>query len=333
MLELTETNLLDYLGRNGWLAPGPARVELLGGGVSNVVLRVGSAAGAVIVKQSRPRLRTRDAWFSDLDRIFRELEVIQVLHQLLPENVPAVLFVDRVNYAFGMSAAPAGAAVWKARLLAGDVDLGLGERVGTLLGTMHEATGEKTALVEPFRDTTYFVQLRVEPFYRRVQERRPEVASAIERLILQMLTVKEALCHGDYTPKNLLVDGSSLTLVDYETAHFGDPTMDLGLFLAHVLLKSLHRPDLGRRYFDLTRAFWRGYTARAHFRPAPELGARSIAHCGACVLARVDGTSPVDYLAEPARLAARRLGIDLLQQCPPRWDDVLDRTTKELESL
>jgi 5-methylthioribose kinase len=331
MLQLTEINLLDYLRERGWIGAGPAAVDTLGGGVSNAVFRVRTAERMLVVKQSRPQLRTRDAWFSDLERVWREQEVMQVLHAVLPDTVPAVFFADRANYAFAMSAAPEGAQVWKALLLAGHIDLSLGERTGAVLGRMHQATAENIALVEPFRDHTVFVQLRVDPFYRRVQERRPELAAPIEILVRHMCTVRQALCHGDYTPKNLLVVGSCLTLVDYETAHFGDPTMDLGLFLCHLLLKAFRRADLGQLYFDLTRAFWRGYGREARFRPLAELQTRGIAHCGACLLARVDGTSPVDYLTEGSvRAAVRRLGTRLLLERPPDWEDVLSMCHKEL---
>src|SRR5271163_834796 len=103
MLELTEHNLLDYLRHSGWIGPEPAHVELLGGGVSNVVLRVETPQRAFVVKQSRPQLRTRDAWFSDLDRVYREQEVMQALQPYLPGVVPEVLFVDRANYIYAMS--------------------------------------------------------------------------------------------------------------------------------------------------------------------------------------------------------------------------------------
>jgi 5-methylthioribose kinase len=331
MLELTERNLLDYLRRRCWIGQEPARVETLSGGVSNVVLRVTTPERSFIVKQSRPQLRTRDAWFSDLDRVYREQQVIEALHPLLPHIVPQVLFADRADYVFAMSAAPASARVWKSLLLAGEADLALGVRIGTVLGRMHQATAENTSLVEPFRDHTVFVQLRVDPFYRRIQERRPEVAAPVEQLVQEMLALKEALCHGDYTPKNLLVDGASLTLVDYETAHFGDPTMDLGLFLCHLVLKAFRRGDLRGRYFDLTRAFWRGYAAQVHFRPLAELQTRGIGHFGACVLARIDGTSPVDYLPdEPIRMAVRRLGRYVLLERPDHWEPVLEFCDKEL---
>src|SRR5579884_78637 len=224
MLELTADNALDYLRSRGWVGPGPARVEALGWGVSNIVLRVTTPDDCFVLKQSRPQLRTRDAWFSDLDRVYREQEVMELLHPLLPPlTVPRVLHADRANYVFAMSHAPAGARVWKEMLLGGEVDPGLGERAGLILGRMHEATGRDTRLVEPFRDHTVFVQLRVDPFYRRIQERCPDVAAAVEPLVEQLLTRKEALCHGDYSPKNLLAHDRGFTLVDYETAHFGDP--------------------------------------------------------------------------------------------------------------
>jgi 5-methylthioribose kinase len=320
---LTATTLPDYLRRHDRVGPGSLRVEPLGGGVSNAVFRVESSGASFVVKQSRPQLRTRDAWFSDVERVYRELEVMQALHPLLPEVVPEVLFADRANYLFAMSAAPATACVWKSLLLVGDVDLTLGERVGGILGRLHQATAADPSLVEPFRDATVFVQLRVDPFYRRVQERRPDVAAAVEPLVQDMLSVKEALCHGDYTPKNLLIhDG--VTLVDYETAHFGDPTMDLGLFLCHVMLKAFRHTGQRGRFFELTRAFWRGYASQVAFRPVAELQQRGIGHCGACLLARIDGTSPVDYLPdESVRAAVRRLGTRLLLERPAEWETVL----------
>jgi 5-methylthioribose kinase len=334
MLELTPDNALDYLRERGWVGPGPARVTPLGWGVSNVVLRVETPERLFVLKQSRPRLRTRDLWLSDLDRVYREQEVMEVLRPLLPEpTVPEVLFADRANYVFAMSHAPSESRVWKEALLAGEVDRTLGERAGLVLGRMHEATGRDRAAVERFRDHTVFVQLRIEPFYRRVQERRPEVAHLVEPLVERLLSLKEALCHGDYSPKNVLAHTRGFTLVDYETAHLGDPTMDLGFFLSHLVLKAVKQHGLRARYFELTRAVWRGYAAEARFRPAAELEGRGLGHFGACLLARIDGTSPVDYLPEePKREAVRRIGRRVLGEGPRRWEEVLALCEEELRA-
>ena len=334
MLDLTAENAVAYLRDRGWIA-GEARVEELGGGVSNQVLRVETAERCFVVKQSRPQLRTRDAWYSDVNRVYREQEVMEALGPLLPPlTVPEVLFTDRDNYAFAMSHAPEGAVSWKSELLAGQVDPALGERAGRVLGLMHEGSAREAENFRAFADHVVYEQLRIDPFYRRIQERRPEVADEVGKIIEQMLTIQEALCHGDYTPKNMLLHERGFMLVDYETAHFGDPTMDLGLFLAHLTLKAARLPHRRHDYFRLMRAFCKGYREQVQFRPAEELERRGVQHLGVCLLARIDGTSPVEYLAdEGKRDAVRRLGRSILQWGIGRWDDAWSCAESELAAL
>jgi 5-methylthioribose kinase len=333
MSELNPDNVVDYLRRRGWIGPAGATARILGGGVSNIVLRVDTPERALVVKQSLPQLRTRDAWFSDRARVYRELEVMSLLGPLLPpQAVPEVLFQDRENFVFGMAHAPEPFVVWKEQLLSKCVSTDLFHQAGTLLGRIHQATAGRAELRDRLGDHTVFVQLRVDPFYDRVRQRRPEVADAIRPLIDRLLTVKDAVCHGDFTPKNLLVHEAGFTLVDYETAHYGDPTMDLGLFLAHLLLKTIKHG--GGPMLDATRLFWDGYSAEAHYLPLTELQAWAVAHCGVCLLARVDGTSPVEYLDEEVkRDVVRRLGRSILLERTTSWEDVLNQTRLELTRL
>jgi 5-methylthioribose kinase len=325
MWQLTADNALDYLRRNGWLSAEPARAEELSGGVSNLVLRVVQGDRRMVLKQSRPQLRTRDDWFSDVERIHREQEVQELLAPLLPPGVvPRVLFADRDNFVFGMEHAPEPSRSWKQMLLSGEVDPALGDRAGRILGMIHEATARRRDSLEPLLERRAFGQLRVEPFYRRIQERRPEVAALVAPLIDELMSAREALCHGDFSPKNLLVHDAGLTLVDYETAHLGEPAMDVGFFFSHLLLKSIRSTE-DVRMAELVRAAWRGYAAEVQYTSAGSVLARGLCHLGVCVLARIDGTSPVDYLTEPAREQARRLGRWLLFERPGGIDDVLER--------
>ncbi len=115
MLELTAANVESYLRAHGRVGPGPVRVTELAEGVSNVVLRVETAERVFVLKQSRPRLRTREAWFSDIERIWRERDVMNLLRPKLPAGVvPEVLFSDEENFAFAMSHAPEPFRNWRA---------------------------------------------------------------------------------------------------------------------------------------------------------------------------------------------------------------------------
>jgi len=337
MQELTAENALAYLREHGLVGDEPCQIELLGWGVSNVVLRVAAGTRLFVLKQSRPQLRTRDAWYSDLDRVYREQEVMEYLRPRLPDLVvPRVLFSDRPNYLFAMTHAPRESRVWKETLLSGEVDFNLGERSGEVLGRIHQVSADDATLAERFGDRVVFIQLRVDPFYRRIQERRPEVASAVTRVIDRMLAAGSGLCHGDYSPKNILTHNQGFTLVDYETAHWGDPTMDLGFFLSHLLLKTVKRHPERQRFLELTRFFWRGYGRAIFFRPLGDLMAEGIEHCGVCLLARIDGTSPVDYLPEePKRELVRNLARRILLDRLHTWDEVtevVETLLRDLES-
>ena len=122
MLELTPANAAEYLRRKGWVGPGPVEVEALSGGVSNAVLRVAHSERVFILKQSRPQLRTRDAWFSDLDRVYREQEVMQVLQPLcrrIPSRKSSSATAPNMS---SPCRAPDDARPWKESLLAGSID-------------------------------------------------------------------------------------------------------------------------------------------------------------------------------------------------------------------
>src|SRR6266545_2572471 len=115
VFELAAQNAAAYLTGRGLAAPDS--VTELGGGVSNTVLLVEAGGSRSVLKQSLARLRVEQDWFSDRDRIFREVAALRLLAGCLPPgSVPEVLFEDRDNCLFSMSAAPADAVTWKAQL-------------------------------------------------------------------------------------------------------------------------------------------------------------------------------------------------------------------------
>lgn len=339
MFEVTPENALDYLRERGHLREGPATVQWLAWGVSNVVLRVQPAEGpAFVVKQSREQLRTKADWFSRIDRIWREMDVMGALVPLLPAgSVPRILFEERENYLFGMEAINASHVVWKQELLDGTADAMVAGTAGTMLAAIHRTTFESEDLRPRLDDREVFDQLRLDPFYRRVASVHVDLQPPLERLIHETLSRSDCVVHADFSPKNLLIvrDGGTLrqlALVDYETGHYGDPAFDLGFFFSHLLLKVVRQGERGKPYADLARTAWHHY--RTGVAPladsdafAPEaLDVRAIAHLGGCMIARVDGKSPVDYLAEPAQQQrAREFARSLLLDPPERFEEAFDR--------
>ena len=69
--------------------------------------------------------------------------------------------------------------------------------------------------------------------------------------------------HADFSPKNILVHRRGLTVVDFETAHAGDPAFDVGFFLSHVTLKAFRTGVDEGKYLSLVEPFWDGYHEEA----------------------------------------------------------------------
>lgn len=331
MQEITPDNAAAYVLEHR-LAVTPVTVTPLAWGVSNVVLRIESGDGdAFVLKQSREQLRTAAPWFSRLDRVWREVAVMRLLGTILPPGVvPAVRHEDRDNYLFTMEAAPAEHVVWKQALLEGRADPNIAERLGEILATVHRETHpvpQPSPGDVDLGDTEVFDQLRIDPFYRRIAERHPDLRPPIEAMLAEREASKLCLVLADFSPKNVLVHGEGLTLVDFETGHYGDPAFDLGFFLSHLLLKTLRHA----RIAELTEAFWSRYWPTLEAKPLPpgmqraELFRRTLPHLAGCMLARVDGTSPVDYLtpeqADRVRWFSRSMFLDL----PADWADVQSR--------
>ncbi|MBX6312700.1 MAG: aminoglycoside phosphotransferase family protein [Isosphaeraceae bacterium] len=334
MRAITPETVADYLLEMGHVPQGHAiTARALGWGVSNVVVRVEIEGRApLVLKQSREQLRTRAHWVSRLDRIWTEAAALRLLAEVLPrESVPEVVFEDRENYLFAMTCAPEEAIVWKERLLAGEADPTVAERAGVLLGAMHAHSAGHPALAGPLADTEVFDQLRIDPFYRTVARAHPDLAPAIEALIASMAGHGDVtFVHADFSPKNILVHPGGLMLVDFETAHTGDPAFDLGFFLSHLLLKAFRAAPRASAYLDLIRRFRGAYLDQAGIGPQSDRIRRAVGHAAACALARIDGKSPVDYLDEPTRAAARHFARAALRAELADWDELIGLAAREM---
>jgi 5-methylthioribose kinase len=336
MREINAETTAAYLVETGRLpSDSIIRVQELAGGVSNIVLRVDVAGrDPLVIKQCRERLRVAMEWHARLDRIWAERATLDVLTDILPAGlVPRVLFEDRDDYLFAMSCAPEDSVTWKSRLMAGETNPTIAADLGRALALIHERGRNHPTLQGTLADTSLFEELRVDPYYRTTAQAHADLAPRIDALIgaMELPRYHRTLVLGDFSPKNILVHSDGLMLLDFECGHAGDPAFDLGFFLSHLLLKTIHRariePGQVEAYTSLVHSFWEAYRnqQRNEGRVDHEREARGVWHAGACVLARVDGKSPVEYLNEPQRERARGLGRSVLAD-PPATVNELTRT-------
>lgn len=143
---------------------------------------------------------------------------------------------------------------------------------GRALAALHGLTQAVAPAQEPGQ-----VWHRLDRELEVVAEVWPETAAAVRRAMGEALQPtaecsERVLCHGDYTPSQILFrHGRASGLVDLDTVCWGDPAMDLGRFLAHLDM-SLARaggpgpPPLGR---ELRSDFLAAYERWAD-RPADE---------------------------------------------------------------
>jgi 5-methylthioribose kinase len=311
-------NTRGYLEERGWPGAREASVQPLGGGVSNTVLLVSSSAGRIVCKQALEKLRVDADWHSRPDRTLREADAMQAIAPFLPRGaIPEISFIDRANCIYAMEAAPESAIDWKTALLRGRADPAVAAAAGRILGAIIRATFESPAWETQFGDQTVFDELRLDPYYRFTAARHPDCAAHFTALIESCRTRRVSLVHGDWSPKNLLTANATVTAIDFEVVHYGDPCFDTGFLLCHLLLKSIHLPDHSAGFQHCAAAFWQALDVHV-----PWFWPGTTAHLGGLLLARADGKSPAEYLNEPEREQLRRLAKKLIAQ-PPESIEIL----------
>ena len=115
--------------------------------------------------------------------------------------------------------------------------------------------------------------------------------------------------HGDVSPKNILVGPEGPVFLDAECAWWGDPAFDLAFCLNHLLLKCLWTPAARADFLAAFERLADAYLQRVDWEPRGCARASAPPRCcPVCLLARVDGKSPVEYFTdERQRDSVRRV--------------------------
>jgi 5-methylthioribose kinase len=310
--------LAEYLRRRDPSCE-PTHFQTLAGGVSNRTVLVEFKDGqSWVIKQALAKLRTKADWFSDPSRVHREALGIRWLSKLAPPGtIPEFVFEDFENHLLTMQAVPQPHENWKTMLMAVPFRLHLDyfRQFGWLLGIIHRASKDLAMeLSGAFADRTFFESLRIEPYYEYTAQQIPEVREFILEVVRDTRATASALVHGDFSPKNILIHRGNVVLLDHEVIHWGDPAFDLGFALAHLISKARNLRPKGRLLHGALE-FWNAYKeANDSWSESSALAEQRIArHLFACMLARVAGRSPLEYLNDDQRSAQRSAVLRAMQ--------------------
>ncbi|MDP6952056.1 MAG: aminoglycoside phosphotransferase family protein [Alphaproteobacteria bacterium] len=275
-----------------------SRFEPLAGGVSSDIWRVDTPRGPICVKRARPRLAVAADWCVPVARNAVEAAWFRTAGTILPDAVPQILAEDRDADIFAMSYLdPASHPTWKSGLLDGSTSAGVAAAVGRRLASLHAATANRPDLAEAFANDDLFAALRIDPYLIAAAKAHPDIAERLQELAGITLSTQRALIHGDVSPKNILVGEAGPVFLDAECAVYGDPAFDLAFCLTHLMLKPLAQPQAMALHLASYRSLVDAYLDGVTWEPVGDLAARAAALLPALMLARVDGKSPVDYLA------------------------------------
>jgi aminoglycoside phosphotransferase (APT) family kinase protein len=321
-----QARVQDFLRRHGLMQPEEkAILTPLTGGVSSDLWQVYLPGRTLCVKGALARLKVAHEWIAPTSRNRVEYEWLQFGGTVAPMQVPQVFAYDEQAGLFAMEfLPPEDYPVWKAQLLAGQVDPADAHAVGDLIGRLHAASAKDPSAAGTFATDDNFNALRIEPYFRVTARANPDLADRIEELAAVTAGTHLAVAHGDVSPKNILLGPHGPVLLDAECGWFGDPAFDLAFCLNHLLLKAIILPDHTTRLHHSARLLLDGYARHIDWEPAADLMGRVAALVPLLALARVDGASPVEYLTPPQRSHVRDLARALMSRPVSTIDSIVE---------
>jgi len=290
---------LATLRRDGCVREAQATLKPLSGGVSSDIYLVEDGRERFVVKRALARLRVKDDWFANVGRNATEQAYLQCVSSFLPGAVPQIRSANPHAGYFCMEYLGDGFANWKQLLLSGVCETEHAAQAGKILGVIHRKTAGEAEVARNFDTTMDFCQLRIAPYLLTTGARHPGLQEFFDHEAARLKAARETLVHGDFSPKNILVSGSRMVLLDCEVAWYGDPAFDVAFLLNHFFLKSLHHAPKAFGLEKLIAAFWHAYAEARSNGNVRQVELRLVPLILMLLLARVDGKSPAEYLTVP----------------------------------
>ena len=306
-------------------------IKALTGGVSSNIFHITTKHAQYCLKQALPQLKVAKQWLAPVDRVFAEIAWLQTAATIAPDAVPKIIGIDQTSKSFVMQHLGAEYLNWKAELLAGRVADKVAAQLGNILGRIHSQTALNEDIAKRFANDETFYAIRLEPYLEEAARRHPGLSSTLKALVKRTQHNPKVLVHGDVSPKNIMLGPLGPVILDAECAWYGDPAFDVAFCLNHFFLKAAHMPEIAPALLQNAQDFLKAYLQEVTWEPVPELEYRIASLLPGLMLARVDGKSPVEYLAAERGAIVRKLAIEFLQRDDVSFSIIYTRWAREFK--
>ena len=290
--------IIHYLSDKKIISNGNPSVTPLSGGVSSDILLIDDGERKIVIKQALAKLRVKDDWVAPTSRNKVEQDYIHYVSKILPECMPVILATDdRIGF-FAMEYLDEHYNNWKAELLQGIFKVEIAQKAAEILATIHLHSLYDNEAATIFQTTTNFYEARIDPYLITAGDRNSDLRHYFQEEARRLEGWREALVHGDYSPKNMMISEERFVLLDQEVAWYGDPAFDLAFLLNHLYLKSLLWRNNYNECLSLCLEVIKSYFTMLGQEGDGELGSRTGRLLLMLMLARIDGKSPVEYFVE-----------------------------------
>ncbi|MGJ0205186.1 S-methyl-5-thioribose kinase [Leucobacter sp. gxy201] len=244
----------------------------IGDGNLNLVYRVRTSDGSVIVKQALPYLRLAgEGWPLTVDRARIEATALSLHNELSPGGVPNLIHFDADQHLIVMEDLR-DHVIWRQTLIDGSLPAGMGAQVGEITARITLGTSdvlvpadnrkqllkdfvnpELCAISEDLVFTSPYIDSpsnNIDDSSRELAERLrrdSELFAESKRLLWAFKTQGEALIHGDLHTGSVMVTDGDARVMDPEFAFYGPIGYDTGNVLAHLAFASTRHDLLGNQ--------------------------------------------------------------------------------------
>jgi len=306
----------------------------LSGGVASDIAVVKFDDQTLCVKFALPKLKVQADWFAPVHRNAAEYAWLQVVAKVAPTNAIKLLGRSARLHGFAMEFLEGDdTQLGKTSLLNEEPVSNEASLVAELIGKLHAASTSTMFDTSLFQNKDDFKAIRIEPYLLHTASVHTDIAPTLHKIAVQLYSSNRVLCHGDVSPKNIILRSGGPVILDAECATMGDASFDPSFCINHLILKAIHLPHSRKQCLANATQFWQAYYPFVNWEALEGLEARICRLLPALMLARVDGKSPVEYLSEADRNIVRSIAIDLIQSPVDRLDELLGSIGERLLSI